>query len=421
MILRVDENKVTDFISNAKDFLDYSTGKVTDKDLLKDLVDAEDREIESFPELNDFIKEFKGDKNRYQVMVDNKGKGNNFIVSFSAKSVPTDLADKVKPDGEYFKNILSYDKNSKEVEMIFTKKNNESVMAPTPTPYEMELNVNSDEEDLNESKNPFKDHHICQGCGKPLSQCTCEIKEEDFSEDESQTYSVVRVGGSIGEKRSFVVKSGLSKEEAQEYAKVRMKSLSPGEKKYYGIKYKVVPDEEVDESLTEGKDSVSKDDHDDIIFRLRKLSTEASEALHKYESLGNLEECRDILYYLVNDSRRLLDFVNDLLVSRKSESLEEDVSEAPSYEAVGVKEMPDGTYELQCIDHSYNDEEFTKYIGRPGTPTAKKNASLFFRDKTLYFKDKELEDHIKSMFLEECTQPSNIGQYKVDDKLDMFN
>lgn len=72
----------------------------------------------------------------------------------------------------------------------------------------------------------------------------------------------------------------------------------------------------------EGKDSVSKDDHDDIIFRLRKLSTEASEALHKYENLDNLEECRDILYYLVNDSRRLLDFVNDLLVSRKSESMQ---------------------------------------------------------------------------------------------------
>lgn len=358
MILRVDENKVTDFISNTKNFLDYSTGKVTDKDLLKDLVDAEDSEIESFPELNDFIKEFKGDKDRYQVMVDNKGKGNNFIVIFSAKSVPTDLADKVKPGGEYFKNILNYDKNSKEVEMIFTKKKNESVMAPTPTPYEMELNVNSDEEDLNESKNPFKDHHICQGCGKPLSQCTCKVNEDE---------------------------------------------------------------EEVDESLTEGKDSVNKDDRDDIIFRLRKLRTEASEALHKYENLDNLEECRDILYYLVNDSRRLLDFVNDLLVSRKSESLEEDVSETPDYEAVGVKEMPDGTYELQCIDHSYNDEEFTKYIGRPGTPTAKKNASLFFRDKTLYFKDKELEDHIKSMFLEECTQPSNIGQYKVDDKLDMFN
>ena len=108
------------------------------------------------------------------------------------------------------------------------------------------------------------DHHICQDCGKPLSQCTCKVNEDE---------------------------------------------------------------EEVDESLNEGKDSVSKDDRDDIIFRLRKLRTEASEALHKYESLGNLEECRDILYYLVNDSRRLLDFVNDLLVSRKSESLEEVLGE----------------------------------------------------------------------------------------------
>lgn len=28
--------------------------------------------------------------------------------------------------------------------------------------------------------NSFKDHHICQGCGKPLSKCTCSI-DEDFS------------------------------------------------------------------------------------------------------------------------------------------------------------------------------------------------------------------------------------------------
>lgn len=92
--------------------------------------------------------------------------------------------------------------------------------------------------------------------------------------------------------------------------------------KVLGLEESYYSEEEVDESLNERKDSVSKDDHDDIIFRLRKLSTEASEALHKYESLGNLEECRDILYYLVNDSRRLLDFVNDLLVSRKSESMQ---------------------------------------------------------------------------------------------------
>lgn len=92
--------------------------------------------------------------------------------------------------------------------------------------------------------------------------------------------------------------------------------------KVLGLEESYYSEEEVDESLNERKDSVSKDDRDDIIFRLRKLSTEASEALHKYESLGNLEECRDILYYLVNDSRRLLDFVNDLLVSRKSESMQ---------------------------------------------------------------------------------------------------
>lgn len=342
MILRVDENKVTDFIDNAKNFLDYSTGKVTDKDLLKDLVDAEDSEIESFPELNDFIKEFKGDNSRYQVMVDGQGKGNNFIVSFSAKSVPTDLADKVKPGGEYFNNILNYDKNSKEVEMIFTKKKNESVMAPTPTPYEMELNVKSDEDDLSESKNPFKDHHICQGCGKPLSQCTCKVEGLEESSDT------------------------------------------------------------IEDIFSDYNDKL-----DQIIAGYKRMIKKSPD--HRKEILSDLANLRNKISNAYDQLRS------------QDESLSEDYEGGPEYEAVGVKEMPDGTYELQCIDHSYNDEEFTKYIGRPGTPTAKKNASLFFRDKTLYFKDKELEDHIKSMFLEECTQPSNIGQYKVDDKLDMFN
>lgn len=37
-------------------------------------------------------------------------------------------------------------------------------------------------EPINEEKKvSFKDAHICQGCGKPLSQCTCEVKEESIS------------------------------------------------------------------------------------------------------------------------------------------------------------------------------------------------------------------------------------------------
>lgn len=64
----------------------------------------------------------------------------------------------------------------------------------------------------------------------------------DLSEDESQTYSIVRTGGSVGEKSPVIIDSGLSKEEATEQAKVLRKNLSPGDKKYYGIKYRVVPD-----------------------------------------------------------------------------------------------------------------------------------------------------------------------------------
>ena len=34
-----------------------------------------------------------------------------------------------------------------------------------------------------EGKNPFKDKHICDGCGNPLSQCTCKVQEEEEVEE----------------------------------------------------------------------------------------------------------------------------------------------------------------------------------------------------------------------------------------------
>lgn len=44
-----------------------------------------------------------------------------------------------------------------------------------------EKDFNSVEPINEEKKVSFKDAHICQGCGKPLSQCTCEVKEESIS------------------------------------------------------------------------------------------------------------------------------------------------------------------------------------------------------------------------------------------------
>jgi hypothetical protein len=74
---------------------------------------------------------------------------------------------------------------------------------------------------------------------------------EDMSEDDFQ-YATVLKGGSIGEKniRSASDLKGMTvdgntsvksaKADAKEEAKRRNKGLSPGEKKYYGLKYFVV-------------------------------------------------------------------------------------------------------------------------------------------------------------------------------------
>jgi hypothetical protein len=62
--------------------------------------------------------------------------------------------------------------------------------------------------------------------------------EEPMMENEGSKYIVIRTGGSAGEK-SFK-KEFDSEEKAKEYAKRSNSLLSPGEKQYYNIKYKVV-------------------------------------------------------------------------------------------------------------------------------------------------------------------------------------
>lgn len=52
---------------------------------------------------------------------------------------------------------------------------------------------------VTESKNPFKDKHICDGCGKPLSRCTCEVQEEEEVEEAltesvtTETYKTIKI------------------------------------------------------------------------------------------------------------------------------------------------------------------------------------------------------------------------------------
>ena len=68
---------------------------------------------------------------------------------------------------------------------------------------------------------------------------------ENNDYDTEELYAVISLGGSIGEfdsgKNYRIVKDNLSHDEAIDMAKRYRKMLSPGEKKYYRITYKVVP------------------------------------------------------------------------------------------------------------------------------------------------------------------------------------
>ena len=83
-----------------------------------------------------------------------------------------------------------------------------------------------------------------------------EAEKEETKElsemPEEEKYGVIQTGGSIGEQNKdtyyhvgsvfgTLVKRDMSKDEATEFAKTRRKRLSPGERNYYGINYRVVP------------------------------------------------------------------------------------------------------------------------------------------------------------------------------------
>lgn len=117
--------------NQVKDTYDYLTGKRTHN--LSGLVDATDEEIKTCPDLSKFVDSFDEAEGDIDVKIDSTKK--NFLVTFSATRVPKDLADQVKPGGQYYNMINRYDKGSKNVEMIFTVPSQESVMQPIPTPY----------------------------------------------------------------------------------------------------------------------------------------------------------------------------------------------------------------------------------------------------------------------------------------------
>ena len=68
-----------------------------------------------------------------------------------------------------------------------------------------------------------------------------QIREENNHSGTEELYAVIRLGGSVGEKNYSIVGDNFSHDEAIDMAKRYRKMLSPGEKKYYRITYKVVP------------------------------------------------------------------------------------------------------------------------------------------------------------------------------------
>jgi len=117
------------------------------------------------------------------------------------------------------------------------------------------------------------------------------VKRVSSSKQMEEAYGVYRKGGSIGEKPSKEPhKTFDSAEEAKSHAKGMNKQLSPGEKKYYGIKYHVKSIKEED-NLDEGMAPIKKS------YGMRKLKKKVSTAVK--QGLG-VEKVKDKTILVTN-------------------------------------------------------------------------------------------------------------------------
>lgn len=158
---------VGELIRKGQAAYDYIMGKKTNK--LYDLQDATAAEIESSEECYDIAQKFNRVNADYSIQVSRPE--SKLLLTFKATEVPEDLVDEIKPDGDLYKFVVSYDPDSKNVEMIFDMEDDpdekdyepdihhergtkgviggeslklelrEGEMAPTPIPYDLDDHV----------------------------------------------------------------------------------------------------------------------------------------------------------------------------------------------------------------------------------------------------------------------------------------
>lgn len=137
MSVQLVEVDVVGLANKAKATYNYYKGRTTHT--LSDLKRVDKNEVkEKSKLLYDICQEF--DKTRTKYTVSASDGNQKLLMTFDATKVPISLSDEFKPNGKYYDLINSYNEDTKQVELIvgYDKGVSESVMNPTPTPYEYE-------------------------------------------------------------------------------------------------------------------------------------------------------------------------------------------------------------------------------------------------------------------------------------------
>lgn len=270
------------------------------------------------------------------------------------------------------------------------------------------------------SGNPFKSSHVCQGCGKPIGECTCDVEEDEVKVDESlnekevvpETYKSIKIelsdpdsqleelikfikaNSDPGHTFSVVVDPDDS-EKSNSFTidgdgSFRISSIE--------IKDEIEDKEVKEESLKESFDDLSIDD---LKKELKYRQSNYDKLKHDYE------------IHKDKDNNDVLSREDKMLVAKfELDKIKDEISRRSLGEEYHLGDEVVWKGQNYVIVDSDTDEDHLVVL----RPVDKFSSDDFDEPE---FADASDDVFLDRSQLEECIQPSSIGGHKVD-SIDMI-
>lgn len=239
--------------------------------------------------------------------------------------------------------------------------------------------------------NPFKSSFVCQGCGKTLDQCTCDLPDVDDEDEETQTEGVLILKKPYETPVIYQTESLISQDMLRNHHNERRRQMT---------------DEEYDEWIREMKKALATPDEDQS-ESIMTLNTDEVGDPENVLILNTDNQTDDVSVWNLPSS-----VIGDDMKLIRSSDLDEDLSHEGDVlildtDNLGVTHHGSSGFKIVNACRSEKDPEYNDV----GNGIYLSDLRQAFEDDSLTYQRHPVGEAFDAL----ATQPSSIGQHKRDD------